>query len=235
LLAEARAHPTRYIGMTAIAPQDPQWSAAEIRRGAQGFKGVLVNSHTHGEYLDEPKFDPIFRALADVGQPLYIHPTTPPDSMIGPMLEAGLDGAVFGFGVETGLHLLRLITGIFDRYPAPDHRGPCGRGPALLALPAELHAWRGRAFAALRLPEAAEARPVPLHAQQCAGDHQRDALRTRHPPVPRRAGRGSRDVRDGLSLPVRAREVRIHDNLAISDAAKKKLMQDNAERVFALV
>jgi 2,3-dihydroxybenzoate decarboxylase len=78
-------------------------------RGAVGFKGVLVNSHTHGEYLDEPKFDPIFRALADVGQPLYIHPTTPPDSMIGPMLEAGLDGAVFGFGVETGLHLLRLI------------------------------------------------------------------------------------------------------------------------------
>src|SRR2546429_9614797 len=29
-----------------------------------------------------------------------------------------LDGAIFGFGVETGLHLLRLITsGIFDRYP----------------------------------------------------------------------------------------------------------------------
>jgi 2,3-dihydroxybenzoate decarboxylase len=97
--------------MTAIAPQDPEWSAAEIRRGAElGFRGVLVNSHTHGEYLDHPKFDPIFRALADTGHPLYIHPTTPPDSMIGPMLEAGLDGAVFGFGVETGLHLLRLIT-----------------------------------------------------------------------------------------------------------------------------
>src|SRR2546429_6495572 len=29
-----------------------------------------------------------------------------------------LDGAIFGFGVETGMHLLRLITiGIFDRYP----------------------------------------------------------------------------------------------------------------------
>ena len=38
--------------------------------------------------------------------------------MIGPMLEAGLDGAIFGFGVDTGMHLLRLIvTGIFDRYP----------------------------------------------------------------------------------------------------------------------
>ncbi|TYC78810.1 amidohydrolase family protein [Novosphingobium sp. BW1] len=120
LAERCQAHPDRFIGMTAVAPQDPEWSAAEIRRGARelGFKGVQINSHTQGEYLDAAKFDPIFRALADVGQPLYIHPSTPPDAMIDPMLEAGLDGAIFGFGVETGMHLLRLITsGIFDRYP----------------------------------------------------------------------------------------------------------------------
>src|SRR3984893_7485797 len=121
LLAEqVAARPDRYVGMTAVAPQDPEWSAREIVRGATqlGFKGVQINSHTQGEYLDAPKFDPIFRALADTAQPLYIHPATPPDSMIGPLLEAGLDGAIFGFGVETGMHLLRLITtGIFDRYP----------------------------------------------------------------------------------------------------------------------
>lgn len=120
-LAEACGrYPDRFIGMTGVAPQDPEWSAAEIRRGAQlGFKGVQINSHTQGRYLDEPFFDPIFRALVDMDQPLYIHPATPPDSMIDPMLESGLDGAIFGFGVETGMHLLRLITiGIFDRYPS---------------------------------------------------------------------------------------------------------------------
>ena len=38
--------------------------------------------------------------------------------MIGPMLEAGLDSAIYGFAVETGLHLLRIITaGVFDRFP----------------------------------------------------------------------------------------------------------------------
>jgi 2,3-dihydroxybenzoate decarboxylase len=120
-LAQACAkYPDRFIGLGTVAPQDPEWSAAEIRRGAEelGFKGIQINSHTQGEYLDDPKFDPIFRALVDVGQPLYIHPATSPDSMIGPMLDAGLDGAIFGFGVETGMHLLRLITiGIFDRYP----------------------------------------------------------------------------------------------------------------------
>lgn len=104
-LAQACAkYPDRFIGLTAVAPQDPEWSAAEIRRGANelGFKGVQINSHTQGRYLDDPAFDPIFRALVEVDQPLYIHPATPPDAMIGPMLEAGLDGAVFGFGVETG-------------------------------------------------------------------------------------------------------------------------------------
>jgi 2,3-dihydroxybenzoate decarboxylase len=120
LAAACHKYPNRFIGMTAVAPQDPEWSADEIRRGAHelGFKGVQINSHTQGRYLDEPFFDPIFRALVEVGQPLYIHPATPPDAMIGPMLEAGLDGAIFGFGVDTGMHLLRLITiGIFDKYP----------------------------------------------------------------------------------------------------------------------
>lgn len=93
LLADACAkYPTRFVGMTAVAPQDPEWSADEIRRGARewGFKGCQINSHTQGHYLDEPQFDPIFRALVEVDQPLYIHPATLPDSMIGPVLEAGL-------------------------------------------------------------------------------------------------------------------------------------------------
>ena len=85
LAEHVAARPDRYVGLTTVAPQDPQWSAAEIHRGAKelGFKGVQINSHTQGEYLDDPKFDPIFRALADTGQLLYIHPATPPDSMIG--------------------------------------------------------------------------------------------------------------------------------------------------------
>lgn len=121
-LADACAkYPARFIGMGTVAPQDPEWSAREIHRGARelGFKGIQINSHTQGRYLDEEAFDPIFRALVEVDQPLYIHPATSPDSMIDPMLEAGLDGAIFGFGVETGMHLLRLITiGIFDKYPS---------------------------------------------------------------------------------------------------------------------
>jgi hypothetical protein len=50
LAERCAAHPDRFIGLTAVAPQDPAWSAAEIRRGAGelGFKGVQINSHTQG-------------------------------------------------------------------------------------------------------------------------------------------------------------------------------------------
>lgn len=120
-LADAcRRHPDRFSGLAAIAPQDPDGAAKEIERAVQqlGMCGVIVNSHTNGSYLDAPKYRPILEAAEHLGVPIYLHPNTPPRTMIGPFLEAGLDGAIFGFAVETGLHLLRLITaGVFDRFP----------------------------------------------------------------------------------------------------------------------
>jgi 5-carboxyvanillate decarboxylase len=120
-LAEAcRRHPERFSGLTAIAPQDPGAAASEIERGHRelGFKGVIINAHTHGEYLDDQKFWPIFEAAEALGTPIYLHPSTPPRDMIGPLLAAGLDGAIYGFAVDTGMHVLRIITsGVFDRFP----------------------------------------------------------------------------------------------------------------------
>jgi 2,3-dihydroxybenzoate decarboxylase len=113
-------YPDRFYGMVAVAPQDPEWSAQELKRGKEelGFHGVQINSHTQGHYLDEPQFDPILRACAELDLPLYIHPQGPPDSMIGDMVGAGLDGAIFGFATETAYHAMRLLTtGVFDRYP----------------------------------------------------------------------------------------------------------------------
>jgi 2,3-dihydroxybenzoate decarboxylase len=106
--------------MAACAPQNPQRAAKEIERAVTrlGLRAVIINSHTLGEYLDHPKFSPILEAAEALDVPIYIHPNTPPRAMIGPMLEAGLDGAIFGFGVETGMHALRVITsGALDRFP----------------------------------------------------------------------------------------------------------------------
>jgi 2,3-dihydroxybenzoate decarboxylase len=119
LSGEIKKNPTRYAALAAIAPQDPKDAVKELQRGISlGMRGAVVNSHTQGEYLDEPKYWEIFEAAAALDVPLYLHPNTPPASMIGPFLPRGLDGAIYGFAVETGLHLLRIIVaGVFDRFP----------------------------------------------------------------------------------------------------------------------
>ena len=120
LAAAVRKFPDRLAGMTAIAPQDPAGAAREIERGIRtlGLHAVILNSHVHGEYLDAQKYWDIFAAAEACNAAIYIHPNTPSDRMIAPFLEAGLDGAIYGFGVETALHVLRLIvSGVFDRFP----------------------------------------------------------------------------------------------------------------------
>ena len=120
-LADAIArHPRRFTGLAAIAPQNPGAAAKELERAVRklGLKGAIVNSHTRGEYLDDPKYWDILAAAEALDVPIYIHPTTPPNAMIAPFIERGLEGAVFGFAVETGLHALRLVvSGAFDRFP----------------------------------------------------------------------------------------------------------------------
>jgi len=238
-LADACAkHPTRYVGMTSIAPQDPEWSAAEIRRGADelGFKGVMVNSHTQGHYLDEPQFDPIFRALADTGQPLYIHPQTLPDTMIGGLIDAGLDGAIFGFGVETAMHMLRLITtGIFDRYP--DLQIAIGHGGE--AIPYWLYRMDFMHKAGVRSQRYERLKPLKKDMFGCLRENVL-ATTSGLPFAPAIKlmieVMGEDRVMYAMDYPYQyvADEVRTHDLLDISDSAKKKLMQTNAERVFKL-
>lgn len=120
-VAEAsRRWPDRFSGLASVALQDVDFSIAELDRavGGLGLRGVIINSHSRGEYLDDPKFEPLLAAIAALGVPLYLHPTTPSDRMIGPLLDCGLDGAIYGFGVDTGMHLIRIIfAGAFDHHP----------------------------------------------------------------------------------------------------------------------
>lgn len=120
-IAEAvAAHPTRYAGLAAVGFEDADFAVEELDRamGTLGLKGLIANSHIKGTYLDDSAYQPILEKLADLDVPLYLHPQTLPGDAIRPYHEAGLDGAVWGFAAETGLHLLRLITsGTFDRIP----------------------------------------------------------------------------------------------------------------------
>jgi 2,3-dihydroxybenzoate decarboxylase len=120
LAAAISRQPARLAGLAAIAPQNPREAAKELERGVRslGLKGAILNSHTLGEYLDDPKFWDIFAAAAALDVPVYLHPNSPSAGLIQPLLQRGLDGALYGFGVDTGMHLLSIITsGVFDRFP----------------------------------------------------------------------------------------------------------------------
>jgi len=238
-LAEAiRKHPDRFSGLAAVAPQEPAHAARELERGVRtlGLKGAIVNSHTHGEYLDDPKFWPIFEAAEALRVPVYIHPTTPPRAMIAPFAERGLAGAIYGFAVETGLHMLRLITtGVFDRFPrlqvVVGHLGEAlpywmfridfmhramvasGRHASVQKLNRKPSEYLRENFYYTTSGMAWE--PVILFAQSVLGvDRVLYAMDYPYQFVPD--------------------EVQVTDNLPISDQDKLKLYQLNAEKVFAL-
>lgn len=120
-LAETIArHPGRFAGLATVAPQTPDKAAAEIERAKTKLKlnGVVINSHTNNEYLDNKKFWPILEAAEAMDMPIYIHPRTPSDQMRAPMDDYNMGSAFWGYGVETSTHFVRvMMSGAFDRFP----------------------------------------------------------------------------------------------------------------------
>jgi predicted TIM-barrel fold metal-dependent hydrolase len=121
------AHPDRLAAFATLPTAAPREAADELERAVTelGFKGPLINGHSRGEFLDDRKFWPIFERAARLEVPIYLHPTPPPpvvrDAYYGglpPQFAQALSMAGWGWHVETGLHVLRLIVGgVFDEYP----------------------------------------------------------------------------------------------------------------------
>jgi len=120
-LTEAvRRHPTRFAGLACFAPQDPRAAAVEMERAITTLKlnGFLVNSHTQGVYLDDPRCWPILEAAEALGAPLYLHPRAPSDGMAAPFQDYRMEGAIWGYAMEAGTHAVRLmLSGVLDRFP----------------------------------------------------------------------------------------------------------------------
>jgi 5-carboxyvanillate decarboxylase len=113
-------YPDRFAGLATIPPQNPAAAVKEVERAINKLKlsGVMINSHTNGEYLSERKFWPILEAIAALKVPLYIHPRAPIPLMAKAYRADHLEHAIWGYQAETGLHALRIITsGVLDEFP----------------------------------------------------------------------------------------------------------------------
>jgi 5-carboxyvanillate decarboxylase len=230
-LAEAcRSHPTRFAGLTTIAPQDPSGAAREIERGMTklGLNGVIVSSHTKGEYLDDPKYWEIFEAAEAHDAAIYIHPRTPAPAMLQPWLEHNFHGPLGGFAAEVYLHTLAIITGgVFDRFP---------KLKIVIG-----HMGEGLPFVMYRLDHSQRQAGKPLDRK--ISDYMKDNLYVTTSGMPWEPAikftqqvMGSRHVLYAMDYPyeVEAAEVQATDELAISLEDKRRLYQLNAEDVFCL-
>jgi 5-carboxyvanillate decarboxylase len=238
-LAEViRKRPDRFSGLAATAPQNPAGAAKELERGVRklGLKGAIINSHTQGEYLDDPKFWDIFAAAESLDVPIYLHPNTPSARMYQPFAEWGLEGAIYGFAVETSVHLLRIIfAGVFDRFPRLRLVvGHLGEG-----LPYWL--FRIDFFHAANVASGRYAKVKKLRKKP--SEYIRDSIWVTTsgmawaPPILYcQKVLGVDRVLYAMDYPYQfvPDEVHVTDELPISDADKKKLYQSNAEDVFKL-
>jgi predicted TIM-barrel fold metal-dependent hydrolase len=117
-----RAHPDRFAGFATLPTPDPKAAADELERTVTkfNFKGAMIMGLTHGRFMDDKKFRPIFERAAALDVPLYIHPTPPVKAVIDayfteyPVLAL----APLGFTLETLTHTARLVvSGLFDEFP----------------------------------------------------------------------------------------------------------------------
>lgn len=127
-LAQAiKQHPDRLAAFATLPTAAPGAAADELERtvSQHGFKGALINGHVRGRFLDDRTFWPIFERAQRLNVPLYLHPTEPPEAVrdayykdLSPPIANTLATSGWGWHVDTGLHVLRLIgAGVFDEYP----------------------------------------------------------------------------------------------------------------------
>jgi predicted TIM-barrel fold metal-dependent hydrolase len=126
-LAQAiSAHPDRFEGFAALPMREPEAAARELQRCVRelGFVGALINGYDdsgRGEplYYDTPEYLDFWHGVAELDVPVYLHPRMAPADRVttySPYPE--LAAAAWGFHVETGEHMLRLmLSGLFDEVP----------------------------------------------------------------------------------------------------------------------
>lgn len=113
-------YPKRFAGLGSFAPHSPKRAAKEVERVMTELKlnGLVVNGHTNGDYFDDYRFWPIFEAAEALDATIYIHPRAPSDTLKGPLQDYAMDSAMWGYGVEVGTNMLRMMAGgVFDRFP----------------------------------------------------------------------------------------------------------------------
>jgi predicted TIM-barrel fold metal-dependent hydrolase len=126
LHAAIARYPTRFAGFAALPTPDPAAAADELERAVVklGLKGAMVHGLTHGVFLDDARFWPIFERAQALDVPIYLHPAVPHEAVTQAYYQDYMADfpmvirAAWGYTVEAATQAIRLVlSGVFERYP----------------------------------------------------------------------------------------------------------------------
>ncbi len=116
-------HPDRFAGfVAALCLTDVMSSLQEARRAINelGAAGVQIFTPLAGRPLDEPAFEPLFAAMAQLDRPIWLHPGRSAAMTDYPAEQKSRFEMwwCFGWPYDTSVAMVRLaLCGLFDRYP----------------------------------------------------------------------------------------------------------------------
>ncbi len=111
-------HAPTYGGWAFLPMQDPAAAAVELRRCVRehGFIGGHIASNVRGVYLNDPVFEPVFKAATELDVPLFVHPADPLGKERMKDYELTI---IAGYLFDNTINILSLIcSGFFDKWPS---------------------------------------------------------------------------------------------------------------------
>jgi predicted TIM-barrel fold metal-dependent hydrolase len=126
LYETVRGHPDRYAAFAVLPTADPKAAADELERCVTkyGFKGAMTHGLQKGEFLDLPKYWPIYERAAALDVPIYLHPSTPHPAVHEAYYKdyakshPGIATAALAYTVEGMVQGVRIVlSGVFDKHP----------------------------------------------------------------------------------------------------------------------
>jgi aminocarboxymuconate-semialdehyde decarboxylase len=139
------AYPERYIGVAAIPLQDTALAVRELERAmlVKGLRGVEISTHVAGRNLDDASLRPFFRAAADLGAFVFVHPLA---VLASERLSRYYLTNLLGNPTETAIAIASLIFGgVYDECPALTCCFAHGGGSFLALLGRWQHGYEVRA------------------------------------------------------------------------------------------
>jgi aminocarboxymuconate-semialdehyde decarboxylase len=116
-------HPDRFpTFVAAVSMTDVAGSVAEARRAVKDLKaaGIQIFTSVAGKPLDDPAFEPIFRTIAELDRPIWLHPARTAAMTDYPAEPKSRYEMwwYFGWPYDTSVAMVRMVfSGLFDRYP----------------------------------------------------------------------------------------------------------------------